>query len=292
MTDAAASAGATAPAFVLPGIATRIGIVATLVLLLAGLVSLAWTPHPTTGGEVGAQLLDPSLTHPFGTDAAGRDVLSLVMKGLFTSYVVAAVAVAIGLLGGVPLGLVAAAREGWPARLVRGFSAFVSAFPALAFAAILATLSAPGPVVAMVAIGLAAVPAVARATAQAANPLIRSDYVAAARLAGYSGWDAISHHALPVLRHLLLARTLSLLGFAIIAEAALSFVGLGAQTGAMSLGLMLRDAQSTLLFEPVLVLAPGLVVTLAAAALQLAGRDLQCGIELPPRSKEGDDALA
>jgi len=275
---------------IIPSARARVGIIVTLTLLLIGFLSLVWTPYGV-GSTVGSQLMDPSLPHPFGTDAQGRDVLSLTMKGLLTSYVVAGIAAAIGLLFGVPLGLAAAAFGGWPDRIVTHVSDLTAAIPALAVAAILATNTGPGAVVGMAAIGFAAIPVFARATREGARPLFARDDVNAARLAGFDAWDAATRHIFPAVSPLLLAQTLSALGFAIVGEAALSYAGLGAQPDGMSLGLMLRDAQSFLLFEPHLILAPGISAILAAAALHLAADGVRGGVSPELRAGERDDAL-
>jgi peptide/nickel transport system permease protein len=277
---------------IIPTMAARIGVIVTLILLLIGFTSLVWTPYVVTGPTVGMQLMEPGLAHPFGTDAQGRDVLSLTMKGLLTSYVVAGIAIAIGLLFGVPLGLAAAAFGGWADRIVMRVSDLTAAIPALVLAAILATNAGPGAVVGMAAIGFAAIPVFARATRDGARPLFARDDVSAARLAGFGAWDAATRHILPAVTPLILAQTLSALGFAILAEAALSYAGLGAQPDGMSLGLMMRDAQSYLLFEPHLVLAPGIVAILAAAALHLAADGVRSVVGPELRAGERDDALA
>jgi peptide/nickel transport system permease protein len=280
------------PPLALPRGKARLGLIATLVLLLVGFVSLVFTPWPTDTADIGMALLDPSLAHPFGTDAQGRDVLSLIMKGMLTSYVVAAIGVAIGLFVGVPLGILAATFDSAATRLARWMGDPVGVIPALAVAIVLAVLAGPGPVVAMVAIGFAAIPIAARTTWRVAAAPHRAEPMAASRLAGMTRWDALVRHALPEIPAALFGRSLSLLGFAVLAEAALSYAGLGAQPAGLSLGLMLRDAQSAMLFEPVLVLAPGFTVTLVAVALQLAGRGFTETPDLRLNDQGLDDALA
>lgn len=276
----------------LPGAGLRVGVIATLVLLLIGFASLVWTPHPVDGADVTAQLLDPSLTHVLGTDAQGRDVLSLVMKGMLTSYVVAGIGVALGGLVGAPLGLVAAWRGGSIGWSVERFSDFLGVVPALATAALIGALAGPGVVNVMVAIGLATMPLFARTTKAAAELLLQRDYVAAGRLAGLGEWDAAGRHVFPDLMPMVIGQTLMLFGFAVIAEAALSFVGLGAVADGISLGLMLREAQGSIAFEPLLMLAPGLAVALIAVSLQLAGDGLRRTADERLGMAERDDALA
>jgi peptide/nickel transport system permease protein len=280
------------PRPLLSGLPLRLSLIATLLLLLAAFVSLVWTPHPVDRSDVAAQLLDPGAAYLLGTDAQGRDVLSLLMKGMLTSYVVAAIGVAVGLFVGVPLGVLAALRGGHAARAVRYFGEGLASLPALAVAALLAVLAGAGAASAMVAIGLTAIPHFARLTQAAAGTLLGSDYFAAARLSGMSLWEAANRHVVPDLRTLLLSRAATALGFAILAEAALSYAGLAAQPGAISLGLMLREAQSYLLFEPVLTLAPGIAVVLMALLLQIAGDRLARTLDPRLAELEADHGAA
>jgi peptide/nickel transport system permease protein len=276
---------------IIPSATARIGIVVTLTLLLIGFVSVVWTPYPVTGTAVGVQLMDPTLSHPFGTDPRGRDILSLTMKGLLTSYVVAGIAVAIGLLVGVPLGLAAAAYGGWVDRIIGQVRDTAAAIPALVLAAILATNAGPGAVVGMAALGFAAIPVFARVARDSVRPLLARDDVGAARLAGFSPWEAATRHVFPAMAPLIVTQSLSVLGFAVLAEAALSYAGLTAQPDSISLGLLLREAQSFLMFEPHLIL-PGIAAVLAAAALHLAADGVRKSVDADLRAGERDDALA
>mgnify|MGYP001079310532 CR=1 FL=1 len=276
----------------LVGLPLRVAIIATLVLLVAAFGSLVWTPHAVQQPNLTQQLIAPGGSYLLGTDAQGRDVLSLILKGMLTSYVVAAVGSAVGLFIGVPLGLFAAWRGGLADRLVGWAGGYLATLPALAIAALMATLSGPGAAAAMLAIGVASIPIFARASRNAGTRLLRSDYFAAARLAGMSLWEAASHHVVPELRGVLLERAAVAMGAAVVAEAALSFAGLAAQPGAMSLGLMLREAQSYLMFNPNLVLAPGIAIGLMAGLLHLIGDRLAAGRDSQALALEDDDGAA
>ena len=271
---------------------TRASIIVLLAFLLLGFVSLVWTPHPLDQSVVAMQLRDPSLVHLLGTDAAGRDVLSVLMRGLLTSYIVAVIGVAIGLLVGVPLGLAAVFLGQTAERLVLGAAATLAVIPALVVAAALTTLSGPGPINVMAAIGVAVAPILTRVTRDALQTLLGRDDIAATRLAGFGRWDATMRHAVPALGPALLAQATVLLGYAVIAEAAFSFAGLGARADGASLGLMLREALAHALFEPRLVLLPGLAIALVAGALHVAAEGLRRHIAPELRAAERDDALA
>lgn len=250
-----------------PGL--RLGIIVSLLFLLVGFVSISWTPYPLGRANVAAQLQDPSLLHWLGTDPLGRDLLSLAMKGTLTSFVVSAVAVAIGLLFGVPLGFAAAAFGQRAAWLAAHASTFTLLFPALAIAVLLTAASGPGAVDAMLAIGIVNIGVFARVTGGGVAQLARRDYVAAARLAGMAGWEVAKRHQLPVIANLVAVQTVVQLALGVLSEAALSYVGLGTQPPGTSLGLMLRETQSFMLFKPLLALVPGIAIVAIVLALNL-----------------------
>jgi peptide/nickel transport system permease protein len=248
----------------------RIGAVLSLLLLLVGFVSLVWTPAPIDG----------------------HDIVSPLMRGLLTSYVAAGIGIAIGVFIGVPLGLTAALFGSAFAWFGNALAGFLTVIPALAVAALLATLSGPGPLNVMAAVGVATIPIFATATREATAALLRRPYVEAARLAGLSGWEAAIKHAFPDLGPFILAQILTQLSFAVLAEAALSFVGIGAADDGLSLGLMLRMAQSSVLFDPMPALGAGAALVLVAGGLQLAASGIRGRIDPARKPMERDDALA
>lgn len=252
------------------GAGLRVGAIGSLLFLLLGFTSIAWTPHPIEALNVGAALQDPGMLFWFGSDHLGRDLLSLVMKGVLTSFVVAGVAVVIGAILGVPLGLAAAVWGGPVNWLLDRVSDFLITFPALIIAILLAAVFGPGAIVIMVAFGIFSIPAFARVTREGWSRLHDRDYVAAARMAGMGTLEIARRHLAPSIAGLLLVQALTQLALGIIAEACLSYVGLGAQTPASSLGLMLKDAQPYAALKPMLALIPGIVILLIVMALHLA----------------------
>lgn len=246
----------------------RIGAVLALLLLLAGFVSIVWTPYPVDQLNPAAQMQDPGAGHLLGTDAVGRDLLSMAMKGILTSFVVAAVAVGIGLFVGVPLGVAAAGGGVWVERILLGSSGFFISLSALGMAVVFAALTGPSALNAMLAIGLFNSAVIARETHDALVPYRGRDHIAASRLAGLNGWELVRRHVLPRVLPSLAAIAISQLAIGVLLEAGLSFVGLGSQAGS-SLGLMLRDAQSVMLTEPLLVIVPGAALWLVALSLAL-----------------------
>ena len=262
-----------------------IGLLATLVFAVLGLLSLVWTPFPIAQIDIGRRFLGPDANHWLGTDNLGRDMASLVMAGTFTSFLVAALAVAIGAGIGVPLGLAAAAWGGPVEWLVLRFSDFVFAFPAVIVAILITTLVGPGSINAIVAIGIFNIPVFARVARGGALSIATLDFVAAGRLAGLGNAMIAYRHLLPNIMSLIIVQGTIQLSLGILAEAGLSYVGLGTQPPGTSLGLMLKDAQGLFLIHPWLTLVPGLSIVLIVIALNIAGDGLRDAID--PRLRQG-----
>lgn len=248
----------------------RVGAMVALVVLLFGFVSIIWTPFPLTGLNIGAGLEDPGAAHWLGTDQLGRDVFSLLMKAILTSFVVAGVAATIGALIGIPVGLAAARLQGPAASVFLAISEFPFAFQAVVIAIAIAAAFGPGATAVMIAVGLFSVPAFARATREALVALRASDYLDAARLAGMTTMDIWRRHLVPDLARLLTALAVEVLATGVIAEALFSYIGIGTQAPAASLGLMLRDAQGFGLAKPAFLMAPGFAVLIIVIALNAA----------------------
>jgi peptide/nickel transport system permease protein len=263
-----------------------IGLVATAIFLALGLLSLVWTPYPIEQIDIGRRFLGPSAAHWLGTDNLGRDMLSLVMAGTWTSFLVAAVAVAIGVGIGVPLGLAAAAWGGAVEWLVLRLTDFVFAFPAVIVAILITTLIGPGAVNAIIAIGIFNIPVFARVARGGALSITTLDFVAAGRLAGLGNAMIAWRHLLPNIMSLVIVQATIQMSLGILAEAGLSYIGLGTQPPATSLGLMLRDAQGVFLIHPWLTLLPGLSIVLIVIALNIAGDGLRDAID--PRLRQGN----
>lgn len=254
-------------------------------VLLLALVSLVWTPWAPDELDIGARLQPPSAAHWLGTDSLGRDIVSLLMAGAQTSLLVGVVAVAIGLALGVTLGCVAAARRGWLDELLMRAADFTFAFPALLSAILLAAVYGPGLATSVVAIGLYNVPVFARVTRGAALGIWAREYVLAARAAGKGGWRITLDHVLPNIAAALVVQATIAFATAILAEAALSYLGLGTQPPRPSWGRMLNEAQTQWFQAPMQAVYPGLAIMTTVLGLNLLGdalRDL-----LDPRLARG-----
>ncbi|WAC73901.1 ABC transporter permease [Roseateles sp. SL47] len=251
------------------------GLLITAVMLVVALLSLVWTPFPPDAIDMNQRLASPSATHWLGCDQLGRDVLSRLMVGARSAWLVGVVAVGLGLIGGTAFGLLAAARRGWVENVILRACDLGFAFPALLLAIVLAAALGPGLVIAMVAIGLHAVPSFARLVNGSAKSWWSRDFVQAARVAGLGPWAITWTHVLPQLLPLLIVQGTTQFALAILAEAGLSYLGLGAQPPQASWGRLLAEAQ-TLMFEaPQLALAPGVAITLAVLGLNLLGDGLR-----------------
>ncbi|MCU0775002.1 MAG: ABC transporter permease [Ideonella sp.] len=252
-----------------------IGAVLAMALVATALLSFVWTPHPATEINVPGRLQPPSATHWLGTDSLGRDVLSQLIVGARYSIAVGVIAVGIGMGLGVALGLLAAARRGWVDELVMRASDFTFAFPALLTAIMLGAIYGPGLLTGILAIGIFNVPVFARITRAAAVQVWAREYVLAARACGRGPWAITVDHVLPNIANLLIVQATIQFAIAILAEAALSYLGLGTQPPAPSWGRMLNEAQTLMFQAPLLALWPGLAIALSVLGLNLLGDGLR-----------------
>ncbi len=255
----------------------QLGIGASLagVFVLAALLSLVWTPYDVALLDIGDRLLPPSPAHPLGTDHFGRDVLSMIMIGAQTSIAVALIAVVIGAGIGIPLGLAAAALRGsWLDDAVSRLNDVIFAFPALILAIMITAVFGAGAVNAIIAIGIFNIPVFARVARGAALSLWQRDFIRAARMIGKDKALISVQHILPNIANLLIVQATIQFSLGIIAEAGLSFVGLGAQPPAVSWGRMLFDGQTLIWFAPWAVIFPGLAIACTVLGLNLLGDGL------------------
>ena len=244
-------------------------------MLLAALLSFFWTPHSATALNLRARLAPPGAAHWLGTDHFGRDVLSMLMVGAQTSIAVGVVAVGLGLAGGDAIGLLASARRGWIEEAVMRVTDFTYAFPVLLVAILITAGWGPGAVNAILAIAIYNVAVFARVARGAANAVWAREFVLAARAAGRGGLRITLEHVLPNIASVLIVQATILFAIAILAEAALSYLGLGAQPPTPSWGRMLSEAQTYMFLAPRLAVFPGLAIALAVLGLNLLGDGLR-----------------
>lgn len=252
-----------------------IGAGLTSLLLLTALLSRIWTPWPVDTVAIANRFAPSSAAHWLGTDQLGRDVLSMLIAGAGNSLLVAVVAVAIGVLAGVPLGALAAARGGWVDELVMRLCDMIFAFPALLSAVMITAIAGPGAVNSIIAIGIFNIPVFARLTRGGAMALWKRDFVMAARIAGKGGVRITAEHVLPNLGSVLVVQATIQFALAILADAGLAYLGLGVQPPAPSWGKMLNEAQTLMHLAPRLAILPGLAILLAVLGLNLLGDALR-----------------
>ena len=252
-----------------------LGGVLTLLLAAAALLSLVWTPHPYAEIDIPNKLQGPSTANWLGTDSLGRDIASQLLVGSQNSIVVGVVAVGIGLLAGVFLGCVAAARGGWLDELIMRASDFAFAFPALLTALMLTAIYGPGLLMSIVAIGIFNVPVFARIARASGRAVWAREFVLAARAAGKGPWRITLDHVLPNIASVLIVQATISFATAILAEAALSYLGLGTQPPQPSWGRMLNDAQTQMFQAPLLAVWPGMAIVFSVLGLNLLGDGLR-----------------
>jgi peptide/nickel transport system permease protein len=246
------------------------------VFIAAALLSFIYTPFDHAALSIPDRLQAPNMTHLLGTDHFGRDILSLIMVGARTSLAVALVAVGIGMGLGVPLGLWAAARRGSLLdEVIMRVNDLVFAFPSLVIAILITAVFGAGAINAIIAIGIFNIPVFARITRGAALSLWEREFILAARVAGKSRLRISAEHIMPNLTNLLIVQGTIQFSLGILAEAGLSYVGLGAQPPLPSWGRMLADAQTMVSIAPHMALMPGCAIILAVLGLNLMGDGLR-----------------
>lgn len=255
-------------------------ILALILLMVVASVLNPVDPNATTPNR----LVPPSAAHPLGTDILGRDTLARVLAGAENALYVGLVAVGIGLSLGLVLGVLAGYFGGW---LDQGMSVLLEtlyALPALLIALLFAAIFNPGVTTSMVAIGLAAVPAFARVARASVLSVKAQPYIEAARALGMGHLRIMLRHVLPNILGPLVVQASLAFAAAILAEAALSYLGLGTQPPNPSWGRMLREAQSYQELTPFPVIFPGMAIGLAVLGFNLLGDGLRDWLDPRRRS--------
>ena len=252
-----------------------VGFFLSAVVVILAAVSLVWTPFDGNRMNARAKLQGPSWSHPLGTDQYGRDTLSRVMTGAVNSIIVGLVTVAIGLTLGVALGLLAAYRGRFTDEVIMRFSDLLFGFPAVLTAILITSILGPSMVNAMLAIGIFYIPVFARLTRAVAMVVWEREYIVAARASGIGELAITWHHVIPnTLSPLLIQGTIQF-AVAILAEAGLSYLGLGTQPPDASWGRMLNEAQTYMSTSPWMAIFPGVAIAWAVLGFNLLGDGLR-----------------
>ena len=251
------------------------GALLVALLLATAALSLVWTPWSPYEMNLAHKLQGPSAQHWLGTDPFGRDVASLLLVGARNSIIVGVIAVGIGLGAGVTLGLIASVRRGWTEELIMRLADFTFAFPAILSAIMMTAVFGAGIVVSIIAIGIFNIPTFARITRASANAIASREFILAARACGKGPWRITWEHVLPNILSILIVQATIQFAVAILAEAALSYLGIGTQPPQPSWGRMLSEAQTLLFQAPRLAVYPGVAIALAVLGLNLLGDGLR-----------------
>ncbi|WP_336922439.1 ABC transporter permease [Aquipuribacter sp. SD81] len=251
------------------------GLLVIGVVVVVALLDDVIAPDGPNDVDIAARLMPPSLEHPFGTDDLGRDVLDRVVLGATVSLQVGFVAVGISLVAGVLIGLLAGYYRGPLDAVLMRFMDVLFAFPAVLMAIAVLALLGPGTGNAMIAIGIVYVPIFARVTRAAVLSVSEEVYVRASRSVGAPDRRILFHHVLPNAAAPIIVQTSVSLAFAILSEAALSFLGLATQPPNSSWGLMLSEGRAFMEQAWWMAVFPGLAIFLTVLAFNLLGDALR-----------------
>lgn len=253
----------------------KIGAVIVLMVTVLAAISLIWTPYDPVQVFPAQRLEGSSAQHLFGTDRYGRDVFSQIMAGSRITLFVGLIAVAIAGLIGTPLGIIAGMRRGWLETFVMRGADLMLAFPALLLAIVSGAVFGASTTSAMVAIGVAGIPGFARVARAGTLQVMNKDFVQAARSSGIATQVIAVRHVLPNITSILIIQASVAFALAILAEAALSFLGLGTPPPDPSWGRMLQTAQASLGVTPMLAVWPGVAIAVTVLGFNLLGDGLR-----------------
>lgn len=251
------------------------GAVLVAVVVLAALVSFFWTPYDPLQAFPADRLQGSSSAHLMGTDRYGRDVFSGILYGARITLSVGLVAVGIAALIGTPLGVLAGMRRGAVEEVTMRGADILLAFPALLLAIMFGAVFGGGTTTAMVAIGIGSIPGFARVARSGTLQVMSTEYVLAARAASQPGLRIARRHVLPNIAGMVVVQCSVTFGLAVLAEAALSFLGLGTPPPVPSWGRMLQESQQFLGTYPSLAIWPGAAIAVAVLGFNLLGDGLR-----------------
>ena len=252
-----------------------VGFILSIIVLLMAIASFIWTPYEPNSMNPPHRLQSPSFIHPLGTDQYGRDILSRIMVGAVISIIVGLVTVVIGLSLGVLLGLISAYYGRMVDESIMRFSDLLFGFPAVLTAILITSILGPSVINAMLAIGIFYIPIFARLTRAVAMTLWEREFIVAARASGISEWAITWRHVLPNILSPLLIQCTIQFAVAVLAEAGLSYLGLGTQPPHASWGRMLNEAQTFMSMAPWMSVFPGVAIAWSVLGFNLLGDGLR-----------------
>jgi peptide/nickel transport system permease protein len=255
------------------------GLAALLVMLFMAATADVLTPYDPDYQDYTRILMPPSADNPLGTDEIGRDVYSRLVYGTRVSLEVGVVAVAIGVVTGVLIGLLAGYHRGWVENVLMRTMDALRAFPALVLALAISAVLGQGLINVMIAVGVVSVPTFARLTHAQTLSIREREYVLAARVIGVGSWRIMLRHICPNAVGAIIVQASLAVAFAILAEASLSFLGLGVRPPTASWGSMLHSGYQYLNRAPWLSLYPGAAIFIAVLGFNLLGDGLRQALD-------------
>jgi peptide/nickel transport system permease protein len=252
-----------------------VGAVLVGLVVLACLVSFVWLPYDPTAVDIAARLQGPSAEHWLGTDSFGHDVFSVIMAGSRITLLVGVVAVAVAAVIGIPIGVLAGSTGHQAGTWLMRWNDIMQAFPALLLAIIFGAIWGGSAVTAMLALGIGTAPAFARVARSGTMQVMSREYILAARAAGRGWWFTAIRHILPNIAGMLIIQASVNFAVAVLAEAALSYLGLGTPAPTPSWGRMLQESQTYVFSNPLLIVWPGCAIALTVLGFNLLGDGLR-----------------
>ncbi len=246
-----------------------IGCIITAIILIIAVIGLFWTPYSTTGMDLNLKFAAPSLEHIFGCDNYGRDIFSRVMQGIGTTFLVSLVTVAFGMAAGTVIGFAAGYVGGWFDEIVMRINDVVNAFPSILLALVFVSFLGNGLMNVILALGILFIPSFARIARSEMLRLKGMQFVQSAVLSKAPSSRIIFAHILPNAYISILSSAAVGFNNAVIAEAGLSFLGLGVQPPVASLGRMISEAGSYLVQAPWYAIFPGITIIVVVLGVAL-----------------------
>ena len=252
-----------------------LGSILSGIMTLLILIGFVWTPYSTTKMNSSAKYASPSLTHLFGCDNLGRDIFSRILEGAGTSFLIAVTVVAIGLAGGIIIGSLTGYFGGIADEIMMRICDAVTAFPSFLLALVIVAVAGGGKFTITWVLGILFIPGFSRIVRSSVAKLRDMNYVKNAKLKGIPDWRIMFLHILPNTFHVILETVIIAFNNAILAEASMSYLGIGVQPPEASLGRMLSESQKLLQNAPFYMLFTGLTIVLLILGYSLLGEGLQ-----------------
>jgi ABC-type dipeptide/oligopeptide/nickel transport system permease subunit len=255
------------------------GFAVILLLILTAIFAPFIAPYNPYAPELGNRLAKPSTQHLLGTDSIGRDTLSRIIYGTRTSLLIGLVAIGVASSTGMLLGLIAGYYGGWTYTIIMRIFDALMAFPMILLALVIAAMLGGGVVNVIIALGVSMMPAYARLMSAQVLSIKQTDYVTSARSLGAANIRIMARHIAPNCFPPLIVLVTMMLGATILAEAGLSFLGVGIEPPTAAWGAMVSEGREYLLSDPVLSIAPGGAIMLVVFAFNMIGDGLRDALD-------------